>query len=257
MKKDEATKEQGVGNATELHIDEIALKKGHSQFETLLYTQGKVVDTMPGKKSEDLQEILKSIPGIQQIKRVCMDMCTAFREAVQKVLPQAEVVCDRFHIVKLLNKKLDKLRIKQYRTLNEAKRRRFSHIRFLLFKNESELNRDERRLVREYLRFNGEMKEIYRLTQEFRGILLTSQGKRHSDVSNTLMEWTQRAKKHLAKFVKTLETWWNEVVNACIFPLSNARAEGMNNKIKLLKRSAFGFRSRQNFRLHIKAIFPT
>lgn len=208
---------------------------------------------MKGKKSEDLQEVLKQIPGRERIKTVCIDMCAAFADAIRKALPQAEIVCDRFHILKLLNKKLDKLRISLYKRLHQAKQERFKSIRFLLFKDRKELLRFEKRLIKEYLQFSLDMKEIYWLTQGFRRILFGSSNRQ--EASNALLQWCDKARKHLGQFVKTLSTWWEEVVNACIFSTSNGIAEGMNNKIKRIKRLGYGFRNRLNFRHHILAAF--
>ena len=67
------------------------------------------------------------------------------------------------------------------------------------------------------------------------------------------MEWTYGVRKHFVKFVKTLDTWWDEVVNACIMPESNARQEGINNKIKALKRRGFGYRNFLNLEYRIYA----
>jgi len=242
-----------VGNSTALHVDEISLKKGYGQYETLVYTNKGVLQTMSGKQSVDLQEVLKQISGIHQIKTVCIDMCASFADAIRKAMPQAEIVCDRFHIIKLLNKKLDRQRIRIYNTLSTPKQEKFQHIRFLLFKDRKELLDWEKRLIKDYLQLSSEMKEIYWLTQQFRKILFRS--KTRQEASNALLKWCDRARKYLGKFVKTLNTWWEEVVNACIFSTSNGIAEGMNNKIKLIKRMAYGFRNCLNFRHHILAAF--
>jgi transposase len=236
-----------------LYLDEIALKKGHSTFETVIYSEDAVLETLSGKKSVDLQVLLATIPGIGQVKQVCMDMCASFAAAVRKALPQAEIVLDRFHLVKLLNEKLDTLRKRTHRSLDKRLSKRFSHIRFILFKDYKRLHRDERRLLKEYLRLNGEMKTIYWQSQSFRRILFGSQGKSRAEISNTLMHWTDSVRKTLGRFVKNLESWWDETVNACLFPLNNGRAEGVNNKIKLLKRQGYGFRNRLNFKCRIQA----
>jgi transposase len=240
-----------VGESERLHLDEIALKKGHSEFETVIYTDTHVLETVQGKKSVDLQEVLKNIPGINRIKTVCIDMCSAFADAIRQVMPQAEIVADRFHLIKLLNKRLDKMRIKTYSKLTEAKQKRFSHMRFLLFRDYKVLNRDERRLVREYLRINSDLKTIYWLCQDFRRILNSSAQRK--EASDTLMAWCEKARKYLPNFVKTIQSWWDEVVNACLFRHNNGRAEGINNKLKLLKRRGYGFRNRLNFRYLILA----
>lgn len=237
-----------------LYVDEISFKKGYSDFETVIYSDETIVETMSGKKGVDLQNVLTTLPGITEVKTVCMDMCASFASAVRQALPHAEIVLDRFHIVKLLNQKLDKLRKKTHRNLTKGKQRRFSHIRFILFKDYRALGKDQRRLLKEYLRLNTEMRTIYWQCQEFRSILFGSQGKSRSQVSSMLTNWCDRVKKNLRTFVKTLQSWWDETLNACLFKLSNARAEGVNNRIKLLKRQGFGFRNRLNFRLRLFAL---
>jgi len=236
-----------------LHIDEIALKKGHSDFETIIYTETEVLETMSGKKSLSLQEVLKAIPGIGKIQEVCIDLCAPFADAIRQAMPAAEIVVDRFHLIKLLNKTLETLRNKTHAELKKAKKeKRFASIRFLLFKDYQGLNRDGRRLVREYLRLNSELKTIYWQIQGFRGILKQKWTSR-SEAAQALTEWSASTRKHLEKFVKTLERWWEPILNAFFSPLSNGRAEGVNNKIKLVKRKGFGFNNRLNFKLRIQA----
>lgn len=246
-------KEKGFTGKSEFHIDEIALKKGHSNFETLIYTEDGILETMKGKKSRDLQELLKTIPGLGQIQRVCMDMCAPFADAVRLALPAAEIIIDRFHIIKLLNKKLDQLRIKTSKKLEEPLQKEFSKIRFSLFKDERSLEKEKKDFVEKYLGFNAEMKDIYRHCQDFRRILFPENPLTRTEASKQLTDWCTRAKKHLGRFVKTIESWWTEVLNACLYPLNNGRAEGFNNKIKFIKRMGFGFRNRETFKLRIQA----
>src|SRR5262249_42385811 len=146
-----------------------------------------------------------------RIQEVCIDMCVSFADAIRKAMPAAEIVTDRFHLIKLLNKKLDELRKKCHKELKKAKKeRRFASIRFILFKDYRELRRDERRLVNDYLRLNADLKEIYWQCQKFRKLLKT-QWKSRTEASMALTDWTTQARKHLTKFVETLETWWEPV----------------------------------------------
>lgn len=209
---------------------------------------------MKGKKSLDLQVLLKTIPGLGQIQRVCMDMCAPFADAVRQVIPHAEIVLDRFHITKLLNKKLDKLRIKTTKKLSEPLQKEFSTIRFSLFKDEHALTPEKKALIEQYLGFNTEMKDIYQYCQGFRRILFPETRLTQVEASQQLTEWCTQAKNTLGHFVKTIESWWMETLNACLYPLNNGRAEGFNNKIKLVKRMGFGFRNRETFKLRIQAL---
>lgn len=234
-----------------MHIDEIAHKKGQGQFMTIISDEENVRETVIGKSSDDIIKKLLSIPNISEIKKACIDMCSPFAKAIRKVIPNAEIVLDRFHIIKMLNKYLWNLNKKSFKELDEEGRKRFSQIRYLLSKARRELSSDEKRLIKGYLQFNKEMRCAYWKIQGFRKILFNYQGSKHSFVSEKLTQWLVGTTKYFAKFVKTLKKWWNEVVNACIYKESNSRQEGLNNKIKALKRRGFGYRNWLNFEYRI------
>jgi transposase len=220
---------------------------------TLICVEGTVIASFMGKKSNDLSSELKKIQGIENIKKVCIDMCSSFAKGIREAIPAAEIVSDRFHIVKMLNKDLWKLNTKTFKKLNEKDRNRFSNIRYLLVKDYECLNKWDKRLIRDYLRLNTEIKEIYWLIQDFRQILFKNQRAKQWVISKKLTEWTGKARKYLKKFVKVIEQWWQEVINACTCKESNGIQEGLNNKIKLIKRRGFGYRNCLNFKYRIMA----
>lgn len=237
-----------------MYLDEIALKKGHGNFETVLSSTTKVLEMVEGKSSEAIQAALKAMPGIDRIEQVAMDMCASFAHAVKAVLPHAEIVIDRFHLIRHANDALESVRKRQYRKLDEQQRKRFSRIHWLLFKDYANLHKDEKRLVREYLRLDTETARVYWLVQDLRSVLVSIWTDR-MHAYYALFDWCEKARSYLKRLVKTIENWWNPVLNACLFPLSNARQEGINNKIKLIKRQGYGFKNRQLFRLKVFAAF--
>lgn len=218
---------------------------------TIISDGENVRETVIGKSSDDIIKKLLTIPNISEIQKVCMDMCAPFAKAIREAIPDAKIVLDRFHIMKLINKKLWKLNEKSYNKLDEKARNQFSEIRYLLSKDRKQLKKWERRMIKDYLYLNKEMKDIYWKVQKFRQILFSYQGYKHGFVSQKLMEWIEGTRKYLGKFIKTLEKWWDEVVNACIYKESNSRQEGLNNKIKALKRRGFGYRNWLNFEYRI------
>lgn len=236
-----------------LNIDEIAHKKGRGNFMTLVSACNVVLVGFIGKKSEDLSNELKKIPGIENIKKVCIDMCSSFRKGILLAIPDAEIIADRFHIIKKMDERLWELNSKSYKKLDEEKRKKYSGIRFLLSKDDRKLTKSEKMIVKNYFKLNTEIKEIYDLVQEFRRILFNYHGFKRSFVSDKLADWTNRAMKYFCKFIKTLESWWDEVVNACIFKENNGKQEGINNEIKLIKRRGFGYRNYSNFKYRIFA----
>lgn len=236
-----------------MNIDEIAHKKGQGNFMTLITCDSSIIGSIIGKKSIDLSQELLKIPNIQNVKKVCIDMCASFAKGIREAIPNAEIVLDRFHIVKMLNKDLWKLNAKTFKKLAEKPRNRFSNIRYLLVKDYEQFNKWDKRLIRDYLRLNPEIKEIYWLIQEFREILFKNQKAKQWIISQKLTEWTDKARKYLKKFVKTIEQWWQEVINACTNKENNGIQEGLNNKIKLIKRRGFGYRNCLNFKYRIMA----
>jgi transposase len=206
-----------------LYIDEIAHKKGQGQFMTII------------SDDEDVKEKILTIPNISKIQKVCIDMCAPFAKAIREAIPYAVIISDRFHIIKKINECLLNWNKKTYKNLDEKEREPFSNIRFLLVKYRKKLTKWEKLQIKKYLQLNKEMRCIYWKVQGFREILFNYHGYKHSFVSQKLGQWIQGTRKYFKEFIKTLENWWDEVVNACIYKESNARQEGINNKIFFTK----------------------
>lgn len=219
---------------------------------TIISDEENIRETAIGKSSDEITKALLAIPNVSKVKKVCIDMCSSFAKAIREVIPNAEIVSDRFHLMKLANKRILDLNRKTFKNLNKKERKRFSKIRFLLSKDRKQLKKWEKKLIREYLKLNPEMKCIYWKIQGFRNILFRYQGKEKSFVSQKLEQWLTGTEKYFAKFTKTLKKWWNEVVNACVYKESNARQEGLNNKIKTVKRRGCGYTNWLNFEYRIR-----
>ncbi len=182
-----------------------------------------------------------------------MDLCAPYAKAIRETIPEAKITIDRFHLIKLLNKSLWDLNKKTYSKLDKIQRKRYSNIRYILSKCYKELLKDEKRLLKEYFKINVDIKDLYELIQDFRKILF---GFRKSDrkfIEDKLYQWILKTDGKMKTFLGTLGRWFDEIVNACIYSNSNARQEGINNKIKLVKRRAFGYRNWKNFKYRIMA----
>ena len=236
-----------------LKIDEISHKKGQGQFMTILSIDNKARQTVVGKKSEDIKANILAIPGNEKIKKVCIDMCSSFAKAIREALPESEIILDRFHLIKMLNKKLWDANKKEFGKLCKKFRKKFSRIRYLLVQDYDKLSKSEKRWVKDYLRKLPEVKEIHRRIREFRKILLSYRNFPRSLVSQKITAWMEGGREFFGKMFDTFETWWDEIINACIYRDSNASQEGMNNKIKLIKRRGFGYRNWVNFEARIFA----
>lgn len=244
-----------------LGVDEISLRKGHKQYALVLsdLERHRVIAVLPDRRKATLVAWLRQLPPEEQraIQTVSMDMWEAYRQAVQQCLPHAEIVADRFHVMKQLNRRLDQLR----RSLQgKAKRNGDDRLyqalkgnRWVLLKNRRELNAKQEAQLKEILAASDELRTIYLLRGEFRTIC----DKIHNRARATrfLATWTWKAvatgSTYLKKFVGTLRNWWHEFLNYFNAGVTQGFVEGINHAIRDIIRRAFGYRNFGNFRLQV------
>jgi transposase len=140
-----------------LYIDEIAFKKGRRNYETVVSDDQRLLASVEGRTSQGLEILLKSLPGVEQVTDVNIDMCRPFLSALKKVLPQARIHIDRFHLIKHLNDTVDTEWQEQYRELSKEARKPYQYLRWLLFKDRHHLSRDDRRALDSFLRTSPEL----------------------------------------------------------------------------------------------------
>jgi transposase len=189
-----------------------------------------------------------------------MDMSAAYRSAVSIDLPQAQIVFDRFPVVKLFNEKLSDLRRSLYHQANDAQKKVLKGSRRLLLKNPENLDaeKDETRRLKEALAPNQPPATAYYLKDDLRQFW-EQPGKRFATVF--LDGWIRRAEasgiKILGKMAKTLRAHRDGLLGYYEVMITSGPMEGTNNKIKTMKRQAYGFGDHEFFRLKILAIHET
>lgn len=200
------------------------------------------------------------------VEHVAIDLCPAFRAAVRRALPDAQIVADAFHVVQLANRKLAALR----RRLTWAQRDRRGRkgdpewdIRGLLIRNKENLTAEQLERITTHLCWMGTrgrhihagwtakelLRDLLRLTFKHAG-----HAPSRSKISNArhrLQAWCadHAFLPELVSLAETIDTWWNEVEAYILTGITNAASEGHNRLIKLEARNAFGFRNRHNQRL--------
>jgi transposase len=244
-------------------IDEIAVAKGHRYLTVVMdLDSGAVVFVGDGKGADSLRPFWKRLrPSKAKIEAVAMDRSPAYREAVSTHLPEAVIVFDRFHVVKLFNEKLSQLRRDLHREATEVLHKRvLKGARWLLLKNPENLGaeRDERRRLEEALALNKSLAAAYYLKEDLRRFW-EQPGKRFATAF--LTGWLRRASasgiKVLQQMAVTLAAHRSGLLASYDVPISSGPMEGTNNKIKTMKRQAYGFRDREFFKLKILAIHET
>ena len=233
---------------THLGIDEKSFKKGH-KYVTVLSSPnaGCVVDVAEGRDKAATKSLLEStvVPEHRdKLKTVSMDMWKAYIGSVGEVFPKADIVHDRFHLIKYLNDGIDKVRRRESKHQEGLKNSRFA-----LLKNRENLT-DKQQILFEHIQAeNYEVAKAWRVREDFRAMFgLPSIG----EAISLFIKWGSSVLrnniKEMVKIAKMFNAHLKEVCNALVQGFSNAMAERLNGKIQEIKATARGYRTFKNFR---------
>ena len=245
-----------------LAIDEITVGKGHRYLTVVLdLVSGAVVFVGDGRGTDSLVPFWRKLKRARaKIRAVAIDMSPAYISAVSGNLPDATIVFDHFHLIKLFNDKLSKLRRELQQKAEGAGKKVFKGTRWLLLKNPDNLSieRNEKQRLEEALRLNSSLATAYYLKEDLRQ--LWRQQNKHR-ASTFLDDWIARARcsgiAMLKAFSRTLERHRDGILAYFDYQISTGPLEGTNNKIKTLQKQAYGFRDTEFFKLKIYALHET
>ncbi len=241
-------------------IDEISTQKGHVYLTIVLDLEsGAVVFVGKGKGAKALIPFWKRLRASRaKIQAVAMDMSAAYFQAVSENLPQAAIVFDWFHIVKLLNDKLSQLRRELQREATDNLHKQvLKGTRWLLLKRPENLDESKRehRRLQDALKLNSSLATAYYLKEDLRE-LWEQPTKAAAD--RFLTSWINDAMhsgiRVLQTFATTLAGYRSGLLAWYDHPISTGPLEGTNNKIKTMKRQAYGYRDQEYFALKILAL---
>ncbi len=246
-----------------LAIDEIAVGKGHRYLTVVLDLEsGAVVFVGDGKGADALEPFWRRLrPSGASIEAVAIDMSQAYIMAVHQNLPNAVLVFDRFHVVKLFNERLSDFRRELHREATDCLHKEvLKGTRWLLLKNPENLapERRERERLEEALRLNQPLATAYYMKEDLRQIWEQPD---KATATKVLRDWIRRAEESgitvLHKMAATLGVHRNGILAHYDYPISTGPLEGTNNKIKTMQRQAYGFRDHRFFKLKIYALHQT
>ena len=258
-------REVGTFNAvgvTHLVMDEFALHKGHRYATVIMDAdRSRVLWVGEGNSREAIRPFFE-LMGRQclQIKAVAMDMNTAFDREVKAHCPQAEVVYDLFHVVAKFGREVvDRVRVDQANALREDKpaRKVVKRSRWLLLRNRDNLSEEQEVKLSHLLEANQPLSAVYLLKTTLKEIWYAPSVwtgyRRWREWYRLSMESQIPAAIH---FAKQLKKYLRGILSSARYHLHTSLIEGVNNKIKVIKRMAYGFRDNDYFFLKIKAAFP-
>jgi len=241
-------------------IDEIAVRKGQKYLTIVLdLDSGRVIFVGDGRGGDSLLPFWRRLRKSRaRIEAVATDMSPAYIAAVREALPSAVFVFDRFHVIKLLNEKLTKIRRRLHRKLEDSdERASLKGVRWLLLKRRDNLDpeKSEPERLQRALELNADLAAAYFLKEELSEIWEQDD---YDTAEGMLLDWIVYAEslqiKELTAFAKTLRRHALGILAYYDCDITTGPLEGLNNKIKTMKRQAYGFRDQEYFKLKILAI---
>ena len=241
-------------------IDEISVGKGHRYVTVVLDLEsGAVVHVGEGKGGDALKAFWKRLRSSgAKIEAIATDMSPAYIEAVTTHAPQASLVFDRFHVMKLFNDKLSDLRRQVHREATDQLHKEvLKGTRWLLLKRPENLDpqRNEPARLEEALRLNRPLATAYYLKEQ---LAEAWEQEDEAEARLFLLDWIAQAEtsgvRMLHKFAQTLRAHAWGILAWYDHPISTGPLEGTNNKIKTMKRQAYGYRDQEFLKLKIYAI---
>ena len=236
-----------------LGLDEISLLKGHKDFVTIVSTRNEakepvVLAVLKGREKKTVVEFLKSIPEHLRatVEQACTDLYDGFANAVKEVLPPVKLVADRFHVAKLYRAAVDDLRKQEMKELKKILRQeQYAGLKGVMWKlrrNFDDLSEEDKQLLELLFECSPALRQAHALREKLTAIFEQKLSKEKA--TSLILAWTEEVKQSgltcFNKFLGTLENWLEEITNYFISRLSSGWVEGLNNKIKVLKRRSYG-----------------
>ncbi len=250
--------EHGLPPLSVIGVDEISFEKHHKYF-TIIYdlsTAEGVLYVNAGRSEESLTEFFSQLSEQkrQSIRAVCMDMWDPYIKSVAKSIPHAVIIFDRFHIKKHLNGCLDQLRrtIAKEQGLSKQERKALKRKRWVLLKNKQNHTIKDKLALEELKRINSPLYEAYLIKEQFEHFYLCETEKEGEEfIHNWFKQIPKAINVFFRPFYNMLRSYLYGVTAFFRYRYTNSVAEGLNNKIKVLKRMAYGYRDQEYFKLKI------
>ena len=235
-----------------LGIDEIALKKGHKDFVTIVSgrdeDQMHILAVLPDRKKETVKAFFLRIPQPfrEHLTSVCCDLNEGFLNAAKEVFGDTVVVADRFHVAHLYRKSVETLRKQELKRLKQVLPKdeyaKLKGVMWSLRKAPTELTLEDTERLTCLFTHSPPLKTAYALCQELTDLFEREMGKEAAEQNITA--WTIRVQDSgltcFKTFLSTLDKWRNEITNYFLARHTSGFVEGLNNKIKVIKRRCYG-----------------
>ena len=231
-----------------LGLDETSKKKGHD-YVTLAVDldERRVLHVTEGKDKNAVKAVKTYLESkgidVNKVRDASMDMSPSFISGVTEYFPNADIHFDRFHVVKLLNEAMDKVRQAERKEHDELKGHKYTFL-----KNRNNLSASKQKTLSELIILYPTLGAAYRLKELFNDLWEMEDDE---EATYFLVDWCKEVEQSdiapFKQFVKTVKAHWTGIVNFCEKEINNGVLEGINSKVQLAKRRARGYRCSENF----------
>lgn len=237
-----------------LSLDEFRGNAGGEKFQCIVTDpeNKRVIDILPNRKTEDMAGYFLGYKDRKAVQYVVIDMSGPYRSLAKSLFPHAKIIADRYHVVRQVMWAFENVRKAEQAKFYESRRKYFKRSRRVLLKKPDRLTEEEADQVESMLKISERLRQAYFLKNEFHKLMGC---KSKEEARKQLGIWNMMATGYnLPEFqacTKTFINWSEEILNSFEYPFSNGYTEGVNNKIKVIKRNAFGVRNFKRFRNRI------
>ena len=220
-----------------LSIDEFKGNSGGNKYHSILTApkEHKVFDILPSRTQYRLEEYLRDFSNRKDVRYFVMDMYKVYKDIAQRLLPNATIVIDKFHVVKQVTGATERVRIRIQKQMHPSKRKYFKRSRKLILAHKDKLNKENHEALEVMLQQSNDLTQAYYLKELFYDFM---NSKSSIEAKPKLRKFINAASvSELDEFnsvLITLANWAKYILNSFDCPYTNGYTEGMNNKIKVI-----------------------
>jgi len=221
---------------------------GAREFASLLidYKNRRAIEVVEGKSCAEMTSALAYIPKRENVNLVVLDLCDPYKKFVSEFFPNAKIVADKFHVIRLLHPAINR------RRKEITGDRRNLPVRRLLLRNGFKLDQQRRFLLRCWLKDHPQLQEVYLYKEAIHRLYrVRGYGRAKKVLTKLTDQMADSTLPEIKTLRRTLLAWRKQILAYFHFRITNGRTEGFNNKAKLVKRRAYGYKSFQNYRLRL------
>lgn len=223
-------------------------KQGFRQFVSMVvdFNNRRLFELVHGRSEQEMIEALSHIQGRENVRHVALDLCDPFKNFAKNFFPNASLVADKFHVLRLLVPAINRRR----KAITGD--RRSLGVRRMLLRSGKTLSFADRSMLHRWLGQHPELQEVYHFKEAMHGLYRVHGQHRAAKAFTAMTDRMAHSSLHeIQTLRRTLLKWRKEILAYFKTRITNARTEGFNNKAKVVKRRAYGYRSFNNYRLRL------